>query len=148
MIAKITRGKVIRRLLGYLYDTKKAKDHTDPHLVASWDGFAPDPGRDSDPEAAMKQLTNALNLRLNQARSKGVDVPDQPVWHCSVRAAPEDPVLTDAQWADVARRVVAATGIAPDGDPDGCRWVAVRHADDHIHIAATTIRGDLRVGRL
>ncbi|WP_333768196.1 relaxase/mobilization nuclease domain-containing protein [Streptomyces sp. IBSBF 2435] len=147
MIAKITRGKAIRRLLGYLYDTVKSKDHTDPHLVDSWDGFAPDPGRDQDPKAAMKQLTRALELRLSQARSKGQTVPEQSVWQCSVRAAPEDPVLTDDQWADIARRVVAATGIAPDGDADGCRWVAVRHADDHIHIAATTIRGDLRTAR-
>ncbi|MFG1805747.1 relaxase/mobilization nuclease domain-containing protein [Streptomyces sp. NPDC049040] len=147
MIAKITRGKAIRRLLGYLYDTVKAKDHTDPHMVASWDGFAPDPGRDQDPKAAMKQLTGSLELRLNQARGKGQQVPDKPVWQCSVRAAPEDPVLTDEQWADIARRIVHTTGIAPDGDPDGCRWVAVRHADDHIHIAATTIRGDLRTAR-
>ena len=97
MIAKITRGKAIRRLLGYLYDTKKATDHTDPHLVASWDGFAPDPGRDPDPKAAMKQLTQALELRLNQAKNKDLAIPGQPVWQCSVRAAPEDPILTDAQ---------------------------------------------------
>ncbi|SDN05952.1 relaxase/mobilization nuclease domain-containing protein [Actinacidiphila guanduensis] len=147
MIAKITRGKQMRRLLAYLYDTVRAKDHTDPHLVASWDGFAPDPGRDPDSKTAMQQLTNALELRLNQARGKDQQVPDKPVWQCSVRAAPEDPLLADAQWADIARRIVAATGIAPASDPDGCRWVAVRHADDHIHIAATTIRGDLRTAR-
>lgn len=147
MIAKITRGKAVRRLLGYLYDTVRAKDHSEPHLVASWDGFAPDPGRDHDPKAAMKQLTQALELRLHQARGKDLAVPDRPVWQCSVRAAPEDPILTDEQWAAIARRIVASTGIAPDGDPDGCRWVAVRHADDHIHIAATTIRGDLRTAR-
>ncbi|WP_459649257.1 relaxase/mobilization nuclease domain-containing protein [Kitasatospora sp. Ki12] len=67
----------------------------------------------------------------------------KPVWHCSVRTAPEDRLLSDEEWAVVARRVVAATGIAEDGDPDGCRWVAVRHADDHIHIAATIVRGNL-----
>jgi hypothetical protein len=147
LIAKITRGRTVRRLLGYLYDTVKAKDHTDPHLVASWDGFAPDPGRDQDPKAAMKQLTGALELRLNQARGNGQTIPERPVWQCSVRSAPEDPILTDEQWADIACRIVAATGIAPDGDPDGCRWVVVRHAEDHIHIAATTIRGDLRTAR-
>ena len=147
MIAKITRGKTIRRLLGYLYGPGRANEHTDPHLVASWEGFAPDPGRNPDPKTAMKQLTQALELRLNQARGRDQDVPAQPVWQCSVRAAPEDPILTDTQWADIARRIVAATGIAPEGDPDGCRWIAVRHADDHIHIAATTIRGDLRTAR-
>ncbi|SCD37460.1 hypothetical protein GA0115245_139829 [Streptomyces sp. di188] len=37
-----------------------------------------------------------------------------------------------------------ATGIAPEGDEKACRWIAVRHADDHIHIMATTVRADGR----
>lgn len=37
-----------------------------------------------------------------------------------------------------------ATGIASDGDEKACRWIAVRHADDHIHIMATTVRADGR----
>ncbi|MGW7024122.1 hypothetical protein ACWGGS_32945 [Streptomyces decoyicus] len=40
-----------------------------------------------------------------------------------------------------------ATGIALAGDPDAYRWIAVRHADDHIHIVATKVRGDLRPPR-
>ncbi len=74
----------------------------------------------------------------------GNRAPKFTVWHCPVRAAPEDPILTDDQWADIAHRIVAAAGIAPDGDPEACRWVAVRHADDHIHIAATLVRQDGR----
>ncbi|MEV5928621.1 relaxase/mobilization nuclease domain-containing protein [Streptomyces cellulosae] len=146
MIAKIGSGKSTAGLIRYLFDTKKAKDHTDPHLVASWDGFAPDPGRADDFDATKKRLVADLDLRVKQARRLG-RVPERHVWHCSVRAAPGDRHLTDAEWADIARRVVAATGIAPQGDPDGCRWVAVRHADDHIHIAATKVRGDLRTAR-
>src|SRR5215469_4384718 len=34
------------------------------------------------------------------------------------------------------------TGLAPKGDEAGVRWVAVRHADDHIHIVATLARQD------
>lgn len=34
------------------------------------------------------------------------------------------------------------TGLAPAGDDEGVRWVAVRHADDHIHIVATLARQD------
>uniref|UniRef100_UPI003D760BAF relaxase/mobilization nuclease domain-containing protein n=1 Tax=Streptomyces sp. bgisy100 TaxID=3413783 RepID=UPI003D760BAF len=146
MIAKISGGKSTAGLIRYLFDTKKAKDHTDPHLVASWDGFAPDPGRTEDFDATRKLLVADLDLRVKQARRLG-HAPKQHVWHCSIRAAPEDRFLTDAEWADIARRVVAATGIAAEGDPDGCRWVAVRHADDHIHIAATKVRGDLRPAR-
>ncbi|MEH0649638.1 mobilization protein [Streptomyces scabiei] len=146
MIAKIGSGKSTAGLIRYLFDTKKAKDHTDPHLVASWDGFASDPGRADDFDATKLRLVADLDLRVKQARRLG-RAPERHVWHCSVRAAPGDRHLTDAEWADIAHRIVAATGIAPQGDPDGCRWVAVRHADDHIHIAATKVRGDLRTAR-
>ncbi|WP_327670874.1 MULTISPECIES: relaxase/mobilization nuclease domain-containing protein [unclassified Streptomyces] len=147
MIAKISGGKSTAGLIRYLYDTKKATDHHDPHLVASWDGFAPDPGRTTDdPDTTRKQLVADLDLHVKQAERLG-RAPERHMWHCSIRAATTDRHLTDDDWADIARRVVAATGIAPAGDPDGCRWVAVRHADDHIHIAATTVRADLRPAR-
>ncbi|WP_079165691.1 mobilization protein [Streptomyces sp. NRRL S-31] len=146
MIAKISSGKDTAGLIRYLFDTKKAKDHTDPHLVASWDGFAPDPGRSNDFAATKKLLVADLDLRVKQARRLG-RAPERHVWHCSIRAATTDRHLSDEEWADIARRVVAATGIAPQDDPDGCRWVAVRHAPDHIHIAATKVRGDLRTAR-
>ncbi|MFJ9086902.1 relaxase/mobilization nuclease domain-containing protein [Streptomyces sp. NPDC102384] len=146
MIAKITGGKETGGLLRYLYDPRK-KGHNDPHLVASWDGFAPDPGRTTDdPDTTRKQLVADLDLHVKQAERLG-RAPERHMWHCSIRAATTDRHLTDDDWADIARRVVAATGIAPAGDPDGCRWVAVRHADDHIHIAATTVRADLRPAR-
>ncbi|MEH0470958.1 mobilization protein [Streptomyces sp. B21-097] len=146
MIAKISSGKDTAGLIRYLFDTKKAKDHTDPHLVASWDGFAPDPGRSDDFDAAKRRLVADLDLYVKQARRHG-RAPERHVWHCSIRTATSDRHLSDEEWADIARRVVAATGIAPQDDPDGCRWVAVRHAPDHIHIAATKVRGDLRTTR-
>ncbi|MFJ7198032.1 MULTISPECIES: relaxase/mobilization nuclease domain-containing protein [unclassified Streptomyces] len=139
MITKIGKGGAnTQGVLRYLYGPGRANEHSDPHLVASWDGFAPDPGRDAT--ATLTQLATVLDLRVKQA---GDRAPDKYVWHCSVRTAPEDPVLTDEQWAASARRILNATGIAPSDDPDACRWVAVRHADDHIHIVATKVRGDL-----
>ncbi|MEU7255252.1 relaxase/mobilization nuclease domain-containing protein [Streptomyces rimosus] len=146
MIAKISSGKSTTGLIRYLFDTKKAKNHTDPHLVASWDGFAPDPGRAADFDATKKLLVQDLDLHVKQARRLG-RAPEQRVWHCSLRAAPEDRILSDEDWEQIARRVVAATGIAPADDPDGCRRVAIRHAPDHIHIVATKVRADLRPAR-
>ncbi|MFD4878338.1 relaxase/mobilization nuclease domain-containing protein [Streptomyces sp. NPDC058420] len=146
MIAKISGGTDTAGLIRYLFDTKKAKDHTDPHLVASWDGFAPDPGRADDFDATRKLLVADLDLHVKQARRLG-RAPEKHTWHCSIRAAESDRHLSDEEWADIARRVVAATGIAPEGDPDSCRWAAVRHAPDHIHIAATKVRADLRTAR-
>lgn len=57
------------------------------------------------------------------------------VWHCPVRLAPDDPTLTDAQWDMIAQRLMTATGL----QQEGCRWIAVRHADDHIHLVATLV---------
>ncbi|MFJ1857571.1 mobilization protein [Streptomyces anulatus] len=146
MIPKIILGsgpKAAGRTIGYLFGKGRANEHTDPHLVASWNGFAPDPGRSPhrDPKAVERQLVAQLDQPVKMLGDKA---PKDTVWHCPVRAAPEDPVLTDAQWADIARRMVAAAGIAPEGDDEACRWVAVRHAEDHIHIAATLVRQDGR----
>ncbi|MFG3026638.1 relaxase/mobilization nuclease domain-containing protein [Streptomyces sp. NPDC048254] len=126
-------------LLYYLYGKGTHEEHVDPHLVASFDGMSPDPGRDK--AATKKDLGQLLDQPLHLLTSD--QRPDKHVWHCSVRAAPDDPILTDDQWADIARRIVAATGIDP-GDGAGCRWAAVRHADDHIHIVATLVREDGR----
>ncbi|MEV5850676.1 mobilization protein [Streptomyces sp. NPDC051985] len=146
MIPKIILGKgpqATRRTIGYLFGKSRANEHTDPHLVASWNDFAPDPGR--CPHRDPKEVEAQLVAQLDQpVRMLGDKAPKHTVWHCPVRAAPEDPILTDTQWADIARRIVAAAGIAPEGDEEACRWVAVRHADDHIHIAATLVRQDGR----
>lgn len=139
MIPRIHKeGRRTIGLLYYLYGPGTHEEHKDPHLVAAFDGLAPDPGR--DPHATLRDLQQLLDQPLG-LRSKS-QRPDQHVWHCSVRAAPGDRLLSDDDWETIARRVVAATGIAPD--PAGCRWAAVRHADDHIHIIATLVREDGR----
>ena len=144
MIPKIILGQGdTRRLIAYLFSEGTANEHVDPHLVASWNGFAPDPGR--SPHRDPKEVEQQLHTQLDQPVAMlGRRAPKTTIWHCPVRAAPEDPILTDAQWAEIARRIVAAAGIAPTGDTEACRWVAVRHADDHIHIAATLVRQDGR----
>ncbi|MFI0595735.1 hypothetical protein [Streptomyces griseus] len=58
------------------------------------------------------------------------------------RSDPPQPDLTDPQWAAVARRLVDATGIAPEGDPDACRWIAVRYRPRQVHVVATIVRED------
>ncbi|MFE4634995.1 relaxase/mobilization nuclease domain-containing protein [Streptomyces sp. NPDC056773] len=127
-------------LIRYLYGPGTHEEHTDPHLVAAWDSLVPDPGR--NPKATYADLQRLLDQPVEALPNSRR--PTEHVWHLSVRAAPEDPILTDEQWGDIARRMVAATGIAPENDAAACRWAAVRHADDHIHIIATTVREDGR----
>ncbi|MFJ9901167.1 relaxase/mobilization nuclease domain-containing protein [Streptomyces sp. NPDC091280] len=125
-------------LLAYLYGPGKHEEHTDPHLVASFDGMSPDPGR--DPHATLKDLQLLLDQPV-MALAKHAR-PAKHVWHTSVRARADDRILSDEEWGEIARRVVAATGIDPGGGQPGCRWAAVRHADDHIHIVATRVCED------
>jgi len=67
----------------------------------------------------------------------------KPVWHCSVRAAPGDRTLSDDEWAQVACDIMHRTGLAPYGqEDDAVRWIAVRHAADHIHLVAMLARQD------
>ncbi|WP_431980078.1 relaxase/mobilization nuclease domain-containing protein [Streptomyces qinglanensis] len=144
MVPDISTGSDTRGLIAYLFGPGRRDEHTDSHIVAAWDmAGAPDPGR--DPSATYTQLARRLDHHVDlRTRELGGSKPAQHVWHCPVRTAPGDRYLTDTEWADIARRMVAATGIAPEGDEKGCRWIAVRHADDHIHLLATTVRADGR----
>jgi len=140
MIGKVIRGTNAGRLLYYLYGPGKANEHTDPHLVA---GFS-DPADLEPPIRAngtrdFHRLTGLLEQPLAALAGSGYP---QPVWHCSVRSAPEDRMLSDSEWAQVAARVMDRTGLAPAGDDLSVRWVAVRHAPEHIHIVATLARQD------
>ncbi|MFE5031328.1 relaxase/mobilization nuclease domain-containing protein [Streptomyces sp. NPDC056683] len=144
MVPDVSTGSSTLGLINYLFGKGRRDEHTDPHIVAAWDmAGAPDPGRDLT--ATYTQLARRLDHHVDlRTRELGGKQPPQHVWHCPVRTAPGDRYLTNAEWAEVARRVVAATGIAPEGDDKACRWIAVRHADDHIHIMATTVRADGR----
>ncbi|MQS10060.1 relaxase/mobilization nuclease domain-containing protein, partial [Streptomyces alkaliphilus] len=140
MIPRIhKRGQRTLGLLHYLYGPGKFEEHTDPHLVASWDHNAPDPGREEN--ATLKQLQRLLDQPIENLEAS--ERPRKHVWHLSVRNAAEDRVLTDEEWGDIARGMVAAAGVDdPEQGGAGCRWVAVRHAEDHIHIVATLVRED------
>ncbi|MFF7736066.1 relaxase/mobilization nuclease domain-containing protein [Streptomyces sp. NPDC007984] len=148
MIAAIKpSGTNTRGLLAYLYGRGTHDEHFDPHIVA---GFVmlgmPDPGRDEN--ATLTELARHLDEPVSLRNSEfGKPVTDH-VWHCPVRAAPEDRYLSDTEWGEIAQRIVQAAGIAPAGDDLACRWIAVRHADDHIHILATTVREDGRRPKL
>ena len=140
MIGKVVRGTDVRRLLYYLYGPGKANEHTDPHLVAGF--FDPaylEPERRPGGSRDFGRLAGLLAQPLAALAGPGYA---KPVWHCSVRAAPEDRLLSDAEWAQVAAQIMDRTGLAPEGDDLGVRWVAIRHAADHVHIVATLARQD------
>ncbi|MFI7641965.1 relaxase/mobilization nuclease domain-containing protein [Nonomuraea sp. NPDC049400] len=140
MIAKVQQGSRTYGLLCYVYGPGRREEHQRPRLVASWDGVEFDPA--AEHESRRGEALYTLARRLDRAVEAYGGRLENHVWHASVRSAPGDPELSDAQWAQIARRLVAAAGITPRGDPNGCRWIAVRHADDHVHLVATLVRQD------
>ena len=52
-------------------------------------------------------------------------------------------MLSDAEWGRMALDIMHRTGLVPHGhDDEAVRWVAVRHAPDHIHVVAMLARQD------
>jgi hypothetical protein len=140
MIGKVIRGTQAGRLLYYVYGPGKANEHTDPRLVAGFsDPRELEPERRPDGSRDFRRLAGLLAQPLAAMAGPGYD---KPVWHCAVRAAPGDRALSDLEWAQVAAGIMHRTGLAAEHDELGVRWVAVRHAADHIHIVATLARQD------
>ncbi|MFF4767432.1 hypothetical protein ACFY1V_13045 [Streptomyces sp. NPDC001255] len=86
-------------------------------------------------------LATVLDGRNDQLRKMGM-APNYTAVSYRVRSEPGEPDLTDEQCAGIARRLVAASGLAPYGDPYGCPWVALRVKPRHLHIIGTVIRRD------
>ncbi|MFI0486769.1 relaxase/mobilization nuclease domain-containing protein [Actinomadura sp. 9N215] len=140
MIGKVLRGKRVQGLIRYLYGPGRCGEHHDPHIVAGFRSPAElEPALRADGRRDFRRLDGLLTQPLALLGERNYR---KPVWHLSARAAPEDPILSDRQWAEVAQEMMSRTGLAGDGDEDAVRWIAVRHADDHVHIVATLARAD------
>ncbi len=143
MIGKIStpRGERVQPLLYYLFGPGRHEEHTDPHIVAGWRHPA-----DLEPPLrpdGTRDFTKLVGLLLQPQAALGKRAYARPVWHCSMRAAPEDRMLSDDEWAAIAHDVMHRTGLSPYGQEDeAVRWVAVRHGDDHIHLVAMLARQD------
>ncbi|MGI5205825.1 relaxase/mobilization nuclease domain-containing protein [Spirillospora sp. CA-108201] len=142
MIGKVTRGQSLARLLSYLYGPGRRNEHVDPHIVAGFRlPMVLEPGLDARGDRDFRHLAGLLTSPFDTLRHTPLPL---PVWQCSIRAAPSDRTLSDDEWADIAEEVMHQTGFAPQGDDQACRWIAVRHADDHIHLVAVLAREDGR----
>src|ERR1700730_8218639 len=146
MIGKVVRGSNVAGLLRDLDGPGRANEHTDPHLAAgSGDPHELEPDRRAVGSPDLRRLTGLLLLPLALDPFGGCE---KPVWHCSNRAAPGDRILSDEEWGQFAAAVMDRTGFARHDDECGVRWVAVRHAPDHIHLVATLARQDGRRPRV
>ena len=118
-------------------------------MVATWDGrdvqWQPGATGPGEWDLELGPLIRALRapaVAAGLGEDGGVEGRRGYVWHCSVRVSGSDRVLSDGEWAEIARELLHGAGVAGRDDPGGPRWVAIRHADDHIHIAVVLVRQD------
>ena len=158
MIGKVCpRGNRVGGLVRYLYATGPAQQdrrgrrnpHVNPRIIAGFDEPAElEPAVGETGRRDFRRLVSLLEQPLVAA---GVDAEKKPVYHLVV-AARKDPdtgeladrYLSDDDWRDIAEIYMDRIGLAPYGDDLAVRWVAVRHADDHVHVIATLARQDGR----
>lgn len=142
MIAKrADDGRKTIDLLRYLYGPGRDHEHTNPHVIG---GFQPaqvlEPALKKNGRPDLQALAAVLEAPLALADTSRLK-DDRLVYHASIRADPSDRILTDEEWLVIAREAMHRIGLAPHGDTeDEVPWVAVRHADDHIHIVAVRVR--------
>jgi hypothetical protein len=143
VIGKIStpRGEHVEPLIYYLFGPGRHQEHTDPHIVAGWRHPASlEPALRPDGKRDFTMLTGLLKQPQAALGERGYP---RPVWHCAMRAAPGDRMLSDDEWAAIAYEVMDRTGLSPCGQEDeAVRWIAVRHGDDHIHLVAMLARQD------
>jgi len=160
----LPRGSGVRGLLYYLFTEGLAgekgleSDHIDARVVASWDGYPQDlqPPVGPTGHRDFAELAGRLDepvAALGYSREELREI--KPVYHLTIAAAkdsgtgaPVDRTLSDAEWADIAQEYMHRIGLARRDDDVGVRWVAIRHAEDHVHVVATLARQDGRRPRL
>ena len=146
MISRVYRGSKVYGLLRYLFADGRRNEHLNPRLVASWDDFAAGIAPQWD-DVAGRFRVGRLAAQLEQPVTTCARHPAQYVYHLVLRNHDHDRVVSDSEWAEVAAAAMARTGLAPHRDEAGCRWVAVRHDDTHVHVVATLARQDGRPPR-
>ena len=113
MIGKVSpHGQHVTGLIYYLFGPGRQAEHTDPHTVAGWRH----PAELEPPlrEDGRRDFRNLAGLLQQPHAALGPRGAPRPVWHCSVRAAPDDRILSDDEWAQVSE-IMHHTGLAPYG---------------------------------
>ena len=144
IVKQVAAGAKTAGLLAYLYgpgigEARGGTVHVNPRTVGSWDGQPGlhRPTHRSGGRVSIGPIARTLDVPVALTERS----PMNHVGHIVVANHPEDPVLSDQQWQRIATDVMRRAGLARGpGDPDGVRWVAVRHDDTSIHIAYTKVR--------
>jgi hypothetical protein len=140
-------GKNVAGVLYYLFGPGRRDEHANPHLVGGWEHPASlePPVHLGGNGKEVRDFRRLVGLLEQPVAAIGKRAPDLYVWHCVLRAAPEDTDLGDGAWHEITARIMDHTGLSVlSREHEGVRWIAVHHGDNHVHIVATLARQDGR----
>jgi len=129
VIAKITRGTRVGDIAAYLHGPGKANEHRyrdGSEIIWGGQVIGGNLGREGDHTG----VRWAQDLRAAQAMRPEIKY---AIWQTSLRTAPGDRRLSDAEWADAGQTFAEQMGF--DQHP----WVMVRHGEDHVHIVTSRV---------
>jgi len=115
MITKVVHGWHPGGLIRYLLGPGRAQEHTNPRVIAAWDGrdTAWQPVRGSAGRLVLGPLITALEapaIAAGLPTTRSGSGRRGYVWHCSARVAATDRPLSDGEWSGIARELLAFTG--------------------------------------
>lgn len=140
MIGKISRGSRPGDIGRYLH----GEGHLGEHVYRDEQGREQPGGIVIGGNVAREGDTDergwAADLRL---AAQGRPDSQRPIWHASLRCAPGDRTLTDAEWRGAVQEIAERMGWAEHPH------VIVRHADDHVHVVMSRVdyEGRIWVGK-
>ncbi|MDX3656261.1 hypothetical protein PV646_02975 [Streptomyces sp. ID05-26A] len=144
--AKGKYGKDTYGLLRYLFGPGKSNEHTNPHLIASWDPEWLAGGVFAERRRGwLARLAREIDAPMT---GHAVQLDGGHVYHVALSLPRQDGQLGDARWRALVEEAVDRVGFGPTDDGRaGCRWVAVHHGpskdgNDHVHLAVNLVRGD------
>lgn len=159
----ITRGGNTTGLMLYLVGPGRANEHENPHVIAASDRVPFDESvcqlSKDDALSLASQLDTYMNFH-DVTPLGNVTVYDYEtdtrhlinrspnhVWHCSLSLSPDEPALSDSQWADIAHDFMHEMGFTAESGHAPAPWVAIHHGaskagGDHVHIVANVVRQD------
>jgi len=135
MLAKLTRGTRVAELAAYLHGPGKANEHQyhrGPRLISGGIVIGGNLGGTGDHTG----VRWAQELRAAQSTRPDVT---KAIWHLSLRCAPSDRRLSDAEWAEAEATFAQQLGFSEHP------WVMVRHGEDHVHIVTSRVSKNGRV---
>ena len=140
MIGKITRGSRPGDIGAYLHGEGRLGEHVwrDESGREHVGGVVI--GGNLAREGDTRETRWAADLREAVA---GRPDSKRPIWHASLRCAPEDRALSDEEWRGAVQEIAEKMGW--DQHPH----VIVRHADDHVHVVMSRVdyEGNIWVGK-